>query len=57
MNYNRREYPAVLMSRMRDWDQLARSTIDQATKARAKKNLRYLVDKYPNLAKRAGVTQ
>ncbi len=56
MRTNTRDYPAVIMAKMRDWNNVAQNGIDAAGRARGKKNLRYLVNKYPELAKAAHVT-
>lgn len=55
MNVNSRDYAAHIMAKMRDWENISTQGLDKTTRARARKNLLYLIRKYPQLAKRAGI--
>jgi hypothetical protein len=57
VNLNKRDYPVVIMDKMRTWNNVSACGLDSATRTRARKNLRHLVNKYPDLAKRVGLAE
>jgi len=58
VNWNKRDYPVVIMDKMRMWNNVSSACgLDSATRTRARKNLRHLVNKYPDLAKRVGLAE